>query len=765
MKRVLNRINSSSKKILSIINKHKKKLIIGLCAFIMLFISSFLYINLTNPTKINRYIAHVINKGNPANNAFEDENFYNAIVDAYNTQNKTSLPYTTNLTDEQLKKITSLTAYRKKIFSIKGVEKIEKLTLLSLVDNKLIDVDISNNLNLTSLDLSKNAIDYINLSKNVKLERVNLASNYLEELDISSLNKLKIINLTRNSIAGINFDNNLNLEEIRLYDNNISKIDVSKLSKLVVLDLSRNNLSEINLQNKPLLVMLNISHNKISSINLSFLPKIEYLSAGINLMDEIDVSQNINLEKLYLYNDMEFCTLMSCSKSSNYSNGGGGSSWATKGKVLIKRLDLTNNINLLELNACNNDLHEIDLTHNQLLRELNLGSNKLTSIDLSHNINLKYLDLGKGEANYGYGLGKGNQLTTIDLTNNSKISTLNLDSNYLTYIDLSKATSSYVNFDASYNNLEKIVLNNKITMSESKLKETIGKQMHSQELIDFGMKRQIKPDSTMKYFINDKILVNEVQNISSFIKKLNLENLTAKIFDSNNEVTSGNIKSGYKLNVYYENTIIQSVPIYVFMSEYFDDFDFYKAVVDSYNKENNTSLSYDVNLTEEQLSMISTVEYRGETLLNTVGLNKLKNLVKLTLEYNGLKNIDLTENVKLQYLSLSGNDISNVNLSNNTDLKWLDLSSNKLTNIDLSKNTALISLYLSSNNINNIDLNQNTRLDYLNLSNNNINNIDLNQNTRLKSLNLSNNNINNIDLSKNTALTSLYLSNNNISDI
>ena len=775
---------SSIKEVLTIVvnklKKNKRKVVIGLSAFLVVFISVFSFINLRYPTKINAYIAHVINKGEPANKYFDDENFYKAVVDAYNKENKTSLSYITSLTDKQLKNIKSV-SYSEKIKSATGIEKLTGLSYLQLFDselysinlskntlltkldlsyNNLSSIDLSKNISLTSLDLSYNNLSSVDLSNNVKLQHISLAENILSELDVSNLINLKTINLTNNNISSINLDNNVNIETIRLYNNDISEIEISKLSKLAVLDLSKNNLSQINLQNNSLLSFLSISHNKISTIDLSHLKKLEYLSAGINSMEEVDVSKNINLKYLYLYNDQNFCTSISCSAGS--FNGVGGGSWAVTGDVLIKKIDLTNNVNLLELNAHNNNLQQIDLTHNQLLKKLNLGSNKLTDIDLSKNTKLREVDLGKGEINYRYGLGKGNRLTTIDLTNNKSLESLKLDSNYLTEINLSKNTKLR-EVDLSHNRLKTIILNNKL--KENKLGEYINKQYIYQELISLGDDRIINPDLSIKYSINDKIIVDSIQNISDFIKKLNLKNLTAKIFDSDEEILSGNIKSGYVLKLYFDNTIIQSIPIYTLTNKYFDDYNFYKAVVDAYNKENNTSLSYDVNLTLDQLSTINKLSCDKEIKFGTRGIEKLTSLTYLNLLRNNISSIDLTKNTSLKELDLDNNKLSSIDLSKNTKLTYLSLSSNKLSSIDLSKNTSLTELYLDDNNLNSIDLSKNISLTSLGLDDNNLSSIDLSKNTKLTYLNLSSNKLSSIDLSKNTKLTYLSLLRNNISSI
>ena len=86
-----------------------KRKIIYLSSFIILILGIGIFIDQAffKPTVINSFIASKI-YSSPANNAFTDDNFYKCVVKAYNQKNITSLPYTTNLSDEQLKTITSL---------------------------------------------------------------------------------------------------------------------------------------------------------------------------------------------------------------------------------------------------------------------------------------------------------------------------------------------------------------------------------------------------------------------------------------------------------------------------------------------------------------------------------------------------------------------------------------------------------------------------------------------------------------------------------
>ena len=671
-KKICGVLNSSKNiflKVVKLINKNKKKVVMGLSVFLVVFISVFSFINLRYPTKINAYIAHVINKGEPANSYFDDENFYKAVVDAYNKENNTSLSYTTNLTDEQLKSIKSVSYWgnqksdSEKIRSTTGIEKLTALTYLYLGWNNLSSIDLSNNISLTYLHLHNNNLSSIDLSKNTNLTKLELYSNNLSSINLSNNIFLTYLNLGNNKISSIDLSKNNSLTELKLYANNLSSIDLSKNTSLTYLDLDSNKLSSI---------------------------------------------------------------------------------------------DLSKNTNLTFLGLRSNKLSSIDLSKNTNLTSLDLSYNNLSSIDLSRNIKLSYLELSD------------NKISSIDLSKNTSLTSLHLDNNNLSSIKL------YDNFDISG------------------VSKTIGKQSAYQTSIDLGSNRIINLIKSYKYYYSSKIVIPSEVDIQTFINNLGLQNLTSKVFNNDEETSSGKVKEGYILKLYYEDTEVDSVPIKIFENSVFDDEFFYKAVVDAYNRENKTSLPYTTNLTDEQLKSIKIVSYWGnqksdsEKIRSTTGIEKLTALTYLYLGWNNLSSIDLSKNTSLTdldlisnrlssidlskntsltYLRLDANKISSIDLSKNTNLTYLRLDVNKISSIDLSKNTNLTSLYLSYNNLSSIDLSKNTSLTSLDLDSNKLSSIDLSKNTNLTSLGLRSNKLSSIDLSKNTFLTYLYLENNELSNI
>ena len=87
------------------------------------------------------------------NISFNDENFYQCVIDNYNEEHNVLLSYDENLTDEQLSEIDSLWCNDKKIKSVLGIEKMSNLENIDLEDNELTAIDLSNNKKLIKFDI------------------------------------------------------------------------------------------------------------------------------------------------------------------------------------------------------------------------------------------------------------------------------------------------------------------------------------------------------------------------------------------------------------------------------------------------------------------------------------------------------------------------------------------------------------------------------------------------------------------------------------
>ena len=203
-------------------------------------------------------------------------------------------------------------------------------------------------------------------------------------------------------------------------------------------------------------------------------------------------------------------------------------------------------------------------------------------------------------------------------------------------------------------------------------------------------------------------------------------------------------------------------------NEAFDDANFYKCIVETYNQSNSAQKTVQDNLTDDELQTITRLDCSGtnkqdsEKIKSTKGLEKLTKLEFLYLNNNSINTIDLSKNTELKTLNLQSNALSTIDVSVNTKLTNLDLYNNSIDAINVSQNTELTSLNLTNNKISEIDVSKNTVLKILNLENNALSKIDVNANVSLTTLNLQKNKLNTIDLSKNLDVATLMLGKNNL---
>ena len=599
---------SSIKEVLTIVvnklKKNKKKVVIGLSVFLVVFISVFSFINLRYPTKINAYIAHVINKGRPANKYFDDENFYNAVVDAYNKENKTSLSYTTNLTDEQLKSIKSVSysRYKKdseKIKSATGIEKLTSLTSLDLCWNNLSSIYLSKNTSLTKLYLYQNNLSSIDLSKNTSLTELYLGNNKISSIDLNKNIALTSLCLSFNSISSIDLSKNTFLTTLHLDHNKISSIDLSKNTNLTDLDLGENNLSSIDLSKNTSLTTLDFKWNSLSSIDLSKNTSLTELDLYVNNLSSIDLSKNTSLTELYL--DHNKISSIDLSKNTNLTTLGLGNN-------KISSIDLSKNTSLTTLGLDNNKISSIDLSKNTSLTILYFDSNSLSSIDLSKNTNLTKLYLSS------------NKLSNIDLSKNTSLTILYFEWNSLSSIDLSKNTSlTYL--DLRSNKLSSIDLSKNTSLTELYL----GNNKISS--IDLSKNTSL---TKLELYSNNLSSINLSNNI--FLTYLNLGNNKISSIDlsKNNSLTELNLYENNLSSIdLSKNTKLTT--LYLLSNP---------LKLNAYVKEKGTLTSFSIEMPEGSDKFYLTYEIEDNSIANFTDnrLNGLKvGKTNVTVTLNGVE--------------------------------------------------------------------------------------------------------------------------------
>ena len=167
----------------------------------------------------------------------------------------------------------------------------------------------------------------------------------------------------------------------------------------------------------------------------------------------------------------------------------------------------------------------------------------------------------------------------------------------------------------------------------------------------------------------------------------------------------------------------------------------------------------------EDFTALVSLDCAGNNLTELDVSNNLY-LEYLDCHQNNLTTLNIVNNSLLSYLDTYGNDnLVYLNISNNLQLTHLSCSYNNLSELDVSNNTILNYLNCMQNNLSELDVSNNTILNYLNFSGNHLSEIDIKTNNLLYYLNCDQNNLSELDLSNNTLLEYLYCNWNNLSEL
>lgn len=129
---------------------------------------------------------------------------------------------------------------------------------------------------------------------------------------------------------------------------------------------------------------------------------------------------------------------------------------------LLTTVDLSNNINLKVLHIYECQLTELNLTQNPLIEYLFCNSNKLTTLDLSKNLNLltlhcydnrlTFLDISQNTGLLNLDCGYSNQLTSLDVSHCKSLNFLFCDNNLLECLNVKNGNNGAIELLEAYNN-------------------------------------------------------------------------------------------------------------------------------------------------------------------------------------------------------------------------------------------------------------------------------------------------------------------------
>ncbi|MDX6190621.1 T9SS type A sorting domain-containing protein [Flavobacterium sp. Fl-318] len=140
---------------------------------------------------------------------------------------------------------------------------------------------------LTSLFCTNNLLTTINISQNLDLTYLNVNDNKLTTIETSNNPVLEELYISDNKLTSLNLAKNLKLHDLFCMDNQLTTLDVSSNKELYDLRCSSNQLKILDLSKNRLLDLIYCSNNDLSALNLK--------SGGNKYIRQINLIENPSL--------------------------------------------------------------------------------------------------------------------------------------------------------------------------------------------------------------------------------------------------------------------------------------------------------------------------------------------------------------------------------------------------------------------------------------------------------------------------------------
>lgn len=400
-----------------------------------------------------------------------------------------------------------------------------KLYYISENDNKVVEVDLTNNTTSDYITTSLNSPKSIAIDNIGNMYITNRGTNEVVKIYDDALLPIYVsipdVNfksyLVSNSNINTNGDTEIQFTEAAAYTGNIEvpNMNISDLTgieaftEITYLNCGYNQLTELDVTSNTELRSLFCSDNQLSTLDVTNNTSLLYLICSYNQLSVLDVTNNTSLRSL----DCEYNQLTVLDVTNNTSLR----TLSCRDNQLTV-LDVTNNTNLINLICLDNQIGTINVTNNLLLETLLCDGNGLTNLDVSVNTaletlwcannNLTHLDISSNIALTSL-VCYQNQLTNLNTSTNTLLTELLCNNNSIASLDVSTNTL-LTHFICSHNLLTSIDVSTNSVLSSFYCSNN---QIASVDVLNNGALTEL-------YCSNNQITTLDVSNNPN-INKLN----------------------------------------------------------------------------------------------------------------------------------------------------------------------------------------------------------------------------------------------------
>lgn len=577
------------------------------------------------------------------------------------------------------------------------------LKYLSCSDNQLSVLNVSNNSNLVELNLSSNSITSLTLPSDIStLKTLNASINQIVgNLDLSTIGTAACppvstdpnnpqdfcptsisIDLSQNALEFVNLKNGINSEISNfntLNNPNLSCIEVDDVNAIGV-SWIKDATTEYRLDCRFGETYVPDDNFELALIALGYdsLPLDDYvLTSEIDVLISLDVSGE-NIADLTGIEDFIALEVLNCSDNA------------------LTDLDLNKNVVLITIDCSSNTFSEIDFSANIALTTIDCSNNTLTNLDLTANSNLINLNISNNSFSTFLPSNipsledfncDSNQLTDLDLSSNSALTVLSCESNVLEVLNLKNGqNASLATLNAQNNpNLTCIVTDT----GDAPSGVTWLKDATAEYEIDCHYGQTYVPDDAFEQALIDKGL--DLGVLDDYVPTDRINNISSLDVNNNTIEDLTGIEDFVSLeNLNFSNNAVLNVDL----SE--------NVLLEELNASNNglteIDLSFNINLEVANTSGNSLAEIDLDSNINLLELNisnnqltvlnveALVSLQELDCSLNVLENLSVELNSQLINLYCQSNrfisdqlnlqnganaNLANFNATDNGDLKCI----------------------------------------------------------------------------------------------
>lgn len=238
------------------------------------------------------------------NTAIPDPYFEQALIDL----GLDSAPVNGFVPTANISSVTSLGIPVKSISDLTGIEAFTSLMFLDCSNNRLSNLNVSQNTNLIQLFCSGNQLTNLNVSNLTNLNILWCNNCGLSNLNVSRNTQLISLVCNNNQLTALDVSKNINLNVLVCENNELTSIDITKNTKLSKFQCGNNLLSNLNVSQNINLDFLSCEQNQLSTLDTKTNTALGDINCSFNDFYELDFSKNSKLTTINCSNN-QLCLL------------------------------------------------------------------------------------------------------------------------------------------------------------------------------------------------------------------------------------------------------------------------------------------------------------------------------------------------------------------------------------------------------------------------------------------------------------------------